>query len=150
MVDETANGYFLPNVVPQNVGGAAKHSLELKSIKKSDKCSHCEYASCQKVDLRKRKRHTMGNVMVIFSQMLLMQQTTVCGLTRVSNCHFLSCPLSSPSPSTTLRKIQNSVIVFWWKTNFKMKHRPLLLSENNINSCNQSMQAWQSRHEKQT
>ena len=30
MVDQTANGYFLPNV-----GGAGKHSLELKSIKKN-------------------------------------------------------------------------------------------------------------------
>ena len=35
----------------------------------------------------------LGNVF----EMLLMQQTTVCGLTRVSNCHFLSCPPLSPS-----------------------------------------------------
>ena len=35
----------------------------------------------------------LGNVF----EMLLMPQTTVCGLTRVSNCHFLSCPPLSPS-----------------------------------------------------
>ena len=130
-------------IFSQNVGGTAKHSLRGHSCKKSDKCKQCEYASCQKVDLRKHmRRDTQWETEWLFSPKCCWCSKPLSAGSHVSQIAiFFHVPLSSPSPSTTLRKIQNSVIVFWWKMNFKMKHRPLLLSENNINSCNQSIKA---------
>ena len=109
-----------------NVVNAANHCLRAHTCKKSNKSSQCEFAFFQAVDLRKHMRRLKMEWLFsrkCCSMMLLMQQTTVCGLTRVSNCHFLSCP-PLPLPSITLQKIQNSVIAFLWKMNFKMIYQP--------------------------
>ena len=89
-----------------------------------------------------------------------MQQTTVCGLTRVSNCHFLSCP-PLPLPPSHSRKYKIPPLHFvgrWiskWNTNHLSQRDCFwrtkgLLSDNNSNSNKQciyiyiiwSTQAW--------
>ena len=45
--------------------------MMIHSGEKSNKCNQCEYESSPAVDLRgPMRRHSMGNVMVIFSQIL--------------------------------------------------------------------------------
>ena len=77
MVYETANGYFLPNVVPQNVVGAANHCLQDRRCEKSNKCEYCEFAFVQALDLRRHNKTHIQNWNCKYSFMvLLMQQTT--------------------------------------------------------------------------